>query len=128
MQAHGAEMLRLACCEATERGVPVCAPVHDAVLLCSPLDRLDHDVAEMRAAMAKASGLVLGGFQLTTEVRVTRYPQRYMEGRGKSMWSKVSYILSTIIEDKGTERGKGSVIPPWLWVVAEDSRPRLSGD
>ena len=32
MQANGAEMLRLACCLATERGVQVCAPVHDAVL------------------------------------------------------------------------------------------------
>ena len=26
MQAHGAEMLRIACCLATERGVRVCAP------------------------------------------------------------------------------------------------------
>jgi len=33
MQANGAEMLRLACCLATERGVAVCAPVHDALLL-----------------------------------------------------------------------------------------------
>jgi len=33
MQANGAEMLRLACCLATERGVEVCAPVHDALLI-----------------------------------------------------------------------------------------------
>ena len=33
MQANGAEMLRLACCFATERGIEVCAPVHDAVLI-----------------------------------------------------------------------------------------------
>src|SRR5262245_24874977 len=39
MQANGAEMLRLACCLATERGIEVCAPVHDAVLICAPLDR-----------------------------------------------------------------------------------------
>jgi DNA polymerase-1 len=32
MQANGAEMLRLACCYAVERGIRVCAPVHDAVL------------------------------------------------------------------------------------------------
>jgi hypothetical protein len=30
--ANGAEMLRLACCLATERGIEVCAPVHDAIL------------------------------------------------------------------------------------------------
>ena len=33
MQANGAEMLRLACCLATERGIAVCAPVHDAILI-----------------------------------------------------------------------------------------------
>jgi DNA polymerase I-like protein with 3'-5' exonuclease and polymerase domains len=50
MQANGAEMLRLACCLATERGIEVCAPVHDAILICAPLDRLDDDVAGMRGA------------------------------------------------------------------------------
>src|SRR6516164_5927339 len=32
MQANGAEQLRLACCLATERGVEVCCPIHDAIL------------------------------------------------------------------------------------------------
>ena len=67
MQANGAEMLRLACCLATERGIEVCAPVHDAVLICAPLDRLDADIAGMRAAMAEASRIVLGGFELGTD-------------------------------------------------------------
>ena len=41
MQANGAEMLRLACCLATEGGGgEVCAPVHDAVLICAPLGQL----------------------------------------------------------------------------------------
>src|SRR5262249_43610300 len=44
MQANGAEMLRLACCLAAEASVEVCAPVHDAVLICAPVDRLDADV------------------------------------------------------------------------------------
>jgi DNA polymerase I len=64
MQANGAEMMRLAACLATERGVEVCAPVHDAFLICSPLDRIDEDVAKMRAAMAEASRIVLNGFEL----------------------------------------------------------------
>jgi DNA polymerase I-like protein with 3'-5' exonuclease and polymerase domains len=55
MQANGAEMLRLACCLATERGIEVCAPVHDAVLIAAPLHRLDEDVATMREAMREAS-------------------------------------------------------------------------
>ena len=50
---------------ATERGVEVCAPVHDAVLICAPLDRLEADIAATRAAMAEASRFVLAGFELT---------------------------------------------------------------
>ena len=86
MQANGAEMLRIACCLATERGVEVCAPVHDAVLINAPLDRLDADIASMRAAMAEASRAVLSGFELGTDVHVIRYPDRYMDGRGQVMW------------------------------------------
>jgi DNA polymerase I len=59
MQANGAEMLRLACCLATEQGIEVCAPVHDAVLICAPLDRLDADVKQMQEAMREASRIVL---------------------------------------------------------------------
>jgi hypothetical protein len=50
MQANGAEMLRLAACLATERGIEVCAPSHDAFLICAPLERIDDDVVAMRAA------------------------------------------------------------------------------
>jgi hypothetical protein len=53
MQANGAEMLRIACCLATERGIEVCAPIHDAVLICAPLDRLEADIAAMRALWRK---------------------------------------------------------------------------
>ena len=69
MQGNGAEMLRLACCLATERGIEVCAPVHDAVLIAAPLYRLDEDVAAMREAMREASSVVLDGFELVTDVR-----------------------------------------------------------
>jgi DNA polymerase I len=63
MQANGAEMLRLASCLATERGIQVCAPVHDAVLICAPLDRLDADVERMQDSMREASRVVLDGFE-----------------------------------------------------------------
>jgi hypothetical protein len=94
MQANGAEMLRLACCLGTERGIEICAPVHDAVLICAPLDRLDEDVARMRAAMAEASRAVLAGFELGTDVQVIRYPQRYMDKRGLIMWNRVTDLVS----------------------------------
>ncbi len=93
MQANGAEMLRLACCLATERGIQVCAPIHDAVLICAPLDLLEADVAAMRSAMAEASRIVLDGFELGTDAEVVRYPDRYMDPRGAVMWAKVMGLL-----------------------------------
>lgn len=96
MQANGAEMMRLAACLATERGIEVCAPVHDAFLICTPLERLEADVATMRAAMAEASRVVLGGFELGTDVSVTRWPNRYMDDRGRIMWKRVINLLDRL--------------------------------
>src|SRR5262249_26945032 len=93
MQANGAEMLRLACCLGVERGIEICAPVHDAVLLAAPVDRIDADVEAMRAAMAEASRAGLAGFELGTEAKVVRYPDRYMDARGAVMWQRVCGLL-----------------------------------
>jgi hypothetical protein len=54
MQANGAEMMRLAACLATERGIEVCAAIHDAFLVCAPLDRLEADVSERLAPLSVA--------------------------------------------------------------------------
>jgi hypothetical protein len=94
MQANGAEMLRIACCLATERGIEICAPVHDAVLICAPLDRLDADIAAMRAAMAEASRFVLAGFELGTDVKIVRWPDRYVDPRGVEMWDRVCKLVA----------------------------------
>ncbi len=55
MQANGAEMLRLACCLGVSKGIQISAPIHDAVLITTPLDRLDSDIDTMGTAMADAS-------------------------------------------------------------------------
>jgi DNA polymerase I len=95
MQANGAEMLRLACCLATERAIEVCAPVHDAVLICAPVDRLEDDVTRMRAAMAEASRAVLAGFELRTDAVLIRHPDRYQDPRGVVMWDRVMRLVAT---------------------------------
>jgi DNA polymerase I len=94
MQANGAEMLRIACCLATERGIEVCAPVHDAVLICAPVDRLDGEIARMRQCMAEASAAVSGELELATDVKVVRYPDRYMDKRGTIMWNRVVDLVT----------------------------------
>jgi hypothetical protein len=89
MQANGAEMLRLACCLATERGISVCAPVHDALLIEAPADRIDAAVEYCQASMREASAIVLGGFELRSDAKVVRYPDRYMDPRGVRFWDTV---------------------------------------
>ena len=95
MQANGAEMLRLACCLATESGIEVVAPVHDAMMICAPLDRLA-DIKRTRAAMAEASRVVLDGFELRTDVHVFRYPDRYADKRGTEMWRRAMALLEEV--------------------------------
>ncbi len=94
MQANGAEMLRLACCLAVDQGIEVCAPIHDAILIQAPLDRLDHDVVAAEEAMAQASALVLKGFRLRSEAKLFRYLDRYSDERGKKMWDMVERLLA----------------------------------
>lgn len=89
MQANGAEMLRLACCSVTEAGIAVCAPNHDAILIEAPLRDLDAAVAETHRLMAEASADVLDGFSLRTTVKVVRWPDRWSDERGRSVWRAV---------------------------------------
>ena len=93
MQGNAAEMLRLACCFAVERGIQVCAPVHDALLIEAPLCDLDDAIAATQAAMSDASAAVLGGFRLRSDAKVVRYPDRYMDDRGTVMWNTVQRLL-----------------------------------
>jgi hypothetical protein len=93
MQANGAEMMRLACCFAVERGIKVCAPVHDAIVIEAPLAELDNRIKMTQKAMSDASAAVLNGFRLRSEAKIFKYPQRYMDERGVKMWNKVWSIL-----------------------------------
>jgi len=52
----------------------------------------------MRAAMAEASRAVLRGFELGTDIKVVRYPDRYMDKRGKIMWDRVMGLIGAATE------------------------------
>jgi DNA polymerase I len=101
MQANGAEMMRLACCFATERGVRVCCPVHDALLIEAPTDQIADAVAITKAAMAEASDIVLGGFVLRTEE-----PRPFVAGesfptkQGQELWQT---LLRHLHNERQTE-------------------------
>jgi DNA polymerase I len=93
MQANGSEMLRIAAIAATEAGIEVCAPIHDAFLIASPLDRLDEDIAKMREIMSRAGEAVTGGLRIRTDAEVVKFPNRYVDERGKAMWDRVVGLL-----------------------------------
>ena len=93
MQANGAEMLRIACILLTEEGVRVCAPVHDALLIEAPLEELDEAIATAKSLMKESSRIVLDDFELGSDVKAFRYPERYMDKRGVVMWNTVMNLI-----------------------------------
>ncbi len=93
MQANGAEMMRLACIRLVRDGIRVCAPVHDAILIEAPEAEIEAVVVHTQRVMAAASCAVLNGFELTTDVKLIRHPDRFLEDRGIPMWNLVVDIL-----------------------------------
>ncbi len=93
VQANGAEMLRIACILAIGRGVDICAPVHDAILIKTPIDKMDEKIQTAQAAMAEASRIVLAGFELNSDVEIIKYPARYSDKRGRKMWDTIQSII-----------------------------------
>jgi len=94
IQATGADILRMACILATRRGIKLLAPVHDAVLIEAPTERIESDVALMQDAMRRASRIVLSGdTELRTDVKTVRHPDRYSDKRGDEIWTEVLKLL-----------------------------------
>ena len=90
MQANGAEMMRLACCLATEAGITVCCPVHDAILIEADDADIDDAVIQTQDIMREAARIVLAGFELESDAKIVRHPDRYMDDdRGHEMWQRV---------------------------------------
>ena len=96
VQATGAEILRLACSLATERGIMVCCPIHDAVLIEASIEAIDEMVVETQECLAEASRIVLDGFELRSEAQVVKYPDRYEDEDGIETWNEIMQLLDEI--------------------------------
>jgi hypothetical protein len=73
--------------------------VHDAVLLEAPEDRIEADVALMREIMRRASRVIFnptadGTFELRTDYKIVRYPDRFTDSRGTELWNTVLKLLA----------------------------------
>jgi len=113
MQAHGAEMLRIAMVLAHRQGLRIAAPVHDAIYLEAPQRDVVEQAMALRDCMLEASRIVLHGFEVPVEgwelnddgspgPGYVVYPNRYMDDRGAALWGKVMGILEA--QDRGERR------------------------
>ena len=94
MQANAAEMLRIACCLSTEAGLRICAPIHDALLLEAPTERIKDDVERLKAIMRDASELVLGKGKICgVDIDIIHAPDRFQDERGVEMWALIMKLL-----------------------------------
>jgi hypothetical protein len=105
IQAAGADILRISCIMAARHGIKLLAPVHDAVLIEAPIDRIEKDVAIMREIMRRASRIVLnadpsGTHELRTDYKIVRYPERYSDKRGAEIWGEVLQLLAKHQQNK----------------------------
>jgi hypothetical protein len=99
IQSAGAEILRIACIMAHRHGIELCAPVHDAVLIEALINRIETDVALMQEMMRRASRIVLnaaadGPYELRTDAKIVRYPERYTDKRGEQIWKQMLALLA----------------------------------
>ena len=115
MQGNGAEVLRIACCLATERGIEVCAPVHDAVLIAAPLERTSKPTSwPCKRPWRKPRRRYWAGS--CSAPRLKTYPDRYRDPRGGAdVEACCQRPGSTTREEDGVMKYKGFVIVPVIW-------------
>jgi hypothetical protein len=109
IQSTCADIFRLAYVWGTRHGLTLIAPVHDAVLLEAPEDRIEADVALMREIMRRASRVILnatadGTIELRTDVKIIRYPDRFTDPRGTELWETVLKLLAERRERMDAQR------------------------
>ena len=98
MQANGAEMLRIACCLAVNRGIKIIAPIHDAILVEGPSKDIDDIVDDLTKCMTEASRAVLGGPTVRVDTKIIHYPDRYVDDRdgATELWDMTMRLLDKL--------------------------------
>jgi hypothetical protein len=98
-QAGGADMMRITMIAATEAGIQIAAPVHDAFWVLCPIAELDATIDRMKYIMRRAGAAVTGGLPIdaTVEAKVL-WPDclgdvRGREDKGQAMWLEVNELI-----------------------------------
>jgi DNA polymerase I len=107
MQAHGAEMLRLALIYATEKGLGICAPLHDAIFVVAPDDREEWATETLKDCMERAAVDIIG-VRIPIEMFIVSYPDRFVpddKPTAVTVWEKMMVSLEKA-EQQERENGK----------------------
>jgi DNA polymerase I len=106
MQSHGAEMLRLALVYATEKGLGICAPLHDAIFVVAPADQETWASETLRQCMERAAMDIIN-VKIPIEMFVVRYPDRFVpddKPMAVSVWDKMMVSLKKAEREEKRKR------------------------
>ena len=110
IQTACADMLRIACIMAARHRIRNLAPIHDAVLIEAPVERIEADVTDAGnyapgiADRAQQHGD--GDHELRTDANIIRYPDRYTDKRGDEIWARVIELLDRHRQRQAAELGR----------------------
>lgn len=90
VQATGGDMMRIAVILMLQRGVNICAMVHDGFLIEAPVSESAHVAEIADSCMREASRLVLYGFEVDVDREI--YTDRFRDPAGASMWQKICHL------------------------------------
>ena len=101
-QAGGADMMRITAIAATEAGIQIAAPVHDAFWVLCPINDLDTTIERMKDIMRRAAMAVTGGLPINASMEAkVLWPHclgdvRNDEDKGQKMWREVNDLVAQI--------------------------------
>ena len=87
IQATGADMMRIAIILMIQRGVNVCAMVHDGFLIEAPIADVDRQLVTADKSMREASRLALYGFEVDVDQEI--HADRFRDPSGADMWETI---------------------------------------
>jgi hypothetical protein len=105
VQANAAEMMRYAAIRATEAGVAVCAPIHDAFLIEARAEAIREEAERLRAIMSAAGEAILGpGYCIGVEIEIAEKPEFYRDERGREGFELLLRQIDRIGAGEGARR------------------------
>ena len=97
MQSTASEVLHAACILAERRKIRLVASVHDALMVECPAGAIEEASTALDRVMRDAAAVVLGGYELPTDVQPIKQGERFFDDRGLEMWNTV-YRLAGLKE------------------------------